>query len=153
PRAAGLLAGRIGTMPAGPVRAAAHLLLSEGADFLAEQEHLTQAITDSAADRGLHAQALARRALLLAIDRVERIAAAEAMAGGALAGGRSAGPDAERRALVALAWARVLRGRAVDDLIARAAALPPGAASLNQSSVDRPAGVRLAFRGELAAAR
>ena len=140
-------------MPAGPARAAAHLLLSEVGLYSVEEEHLAQAITDSAADPGLHAQALARRALLLAIDRVERIAEAGEMAGEALAAARSAGPDAERRALVAMAWARILRGRAVDDLLARAAALPPGTANLNQSSVERQAGVRLAFRGELPRAR
>ena len=153
PRAAGLLAGRIGTMPACPARAAAHLLLSEAGLYSVEEEHLAQAITDSAADPGLRAQALARRALLLAIDRVERIAEAGEMAGEALAAARSAGPDAERRVLVAMAWARILRGRAVDDLLARAAALPPGTANMNQSSVERPAGVRLAFRGELPRAR
>jgi len=54
---------------------------------------------------------------------------------------------------VALAWARVLRGRGVEDLAERSAALPPGTASLYLSSVDRPAGARLAFRGELARAR
>jgi len=69
--------------------------------------------------------------------------------GGVLAGL----PVPQRRALVALAWARVLRGRAVDDLIARSEALPPGTANLYEGAVDRPAGVRLAFRGELAAAR
>jgi DNA-binding CsgD family transcriptional regulator len=46
-----------------------------------------------------------------------------------------------------------MRGRAVGDLAGRAAGLPPGTASLYDSSVDRPAGARLAFRGELAAAR
>ena len=153
PWATGLLAGRIGALPAGPARAAAHLLLSEGADLLAEQEHLAQAISDSAADPGLHAQALARQAMLLAVDRVERVAEAEQVAGQALAAASSAGPDDQRRALVALAWARVLAGRGVEDLAARAAALPPGTTSLYESSVDRPAGVRLAFRGELAAAR
>jgi hypothetical protein len=146
PRAAGLLAGRIAAMPAGPARAAAHLLLGEGADFLAEEEHLAQAITDSAADPGLHAQALARRAALQVVNRVERIAEAEDMAGEALAAARSAGPGAERRALVALAWARILRGRAIDDLITRSAALPPGTANLHEGAVERPAGVRLAFR-------
>jgi DNA-binding NarL/FixJ family response regulator len=153
PRAAALLARRMETLPAGPVRAAAHLLLSEGTDFLTEQEHLAQAITDGAADPGLHAQALARQALLLAVDRVERNAEAEEIAGQALATAPSASPDDQRRALVALAWTRTMRGRSVDDLIARAAGLPPGTTSLYESSVDRPAGVRLAFRGELAAAR
>src|SRR5262249_32991683 len=56
-------------------------------------------------------------------------------------------------ALCGLAGAGVLRGRGSGALAARSAALPPGTASLYESSLDRPAGVRLAFRGELAAAR
>jgi hypothetical protein len=75
------------------------------------------------------------------------------MAGQALAAARSAGPDAERKALVALALARVLRGRGIEDLLERSAALPPGTASLYDSSVDSPAGARLMFRGQLAGAR
>ena len=153
PRVAGLLAGRIGTMPAGPARAAAHLLLGAGADLRGEQEHLAQAIADSAADPGLHAQALAKQAMMLVVNRVQRIADAEQIAGEALAAAGTAGPDAKRRALVALAWARILRGRAIDDLVARSAAVAPGTSSLWDSSVDRPAGVRLVFRGELARAR
>jgi len=115
--------------------------------------HLARAIADSATDPGLRGQALARRAQLQVTARARRIAEAEQMAGQALAAAASAGPDAERRALVALALARVLRGRGVEDLLERSAALPPGTASLFDSSVDGPAGLRLAFRGELAAAR
>jgi len=151
-RATGLLTDRIGALPAGPARAAAYLLLGQGADHAAEEEYLARAIADSAADPGLRGQALARRAALQ-VHRVERIAEAEQIAGQALAAASSAGPDAERRALVALAWARVLRGRGIEDLAERSAALPPGTASLYQSSVDRPAAARLAFRGELARAR
>jgi DNA-binding NarL/FixJ family response regulator len=152
-RATGLLAVRADALPAGPARAAAYLLLGEGADFLAEEEYLARAIADSAAAPGLRAQALARQALVLAVGRVERIAEAERIAGEALATASSAGPDAEGRALVALAWARVLRGHGIEDLRARAAGLPPGTASLYDGAVDRPVGVRLAFRGELARAR
>jgi DNA-binding NarL/FixJ family response regulator len=153
PRATALLTERIGALPAGPPRAAAHLLLGAGAHHSVEEEHLAQAATDSAADPGLRAEALARWAVVLVVNRVRRIAEAGQMAGQALAAASSAGPDAERQALVALAWARVLRGRAVGDLLERAAALPPGTVSLYDGAVDRPAGVRLAFRGELAAAR
>jgi DNA-binding CsgD family transcriptional regulator len=152
-RATGLLTERIGTLPTGPARAAAYFLLAEAADSLTGvEEHLARAIADSAADPGLRGQALARRAMLQVIDRDERIAEAEQMAGQALAAAASAGPDAERRALVALAFARVYRGRGIEDLLARAAALPPGTASL-LTRLDWLAGVRLAFRGELAAAR
>jgi DNA-binding CsgD family transcriptional regulator len=153
PRATELLAGRIGTLPAGPARAAAHLLLADGAPPSVEQEYLAQAVTESAADPGLHSQALARQAIVLAVNRVQTIAQAEQLAGEALGTAASAGPDTERRALVALAWARILRGRAIDDLAAWAAGLAPVTPGLYDSSVDRPAGVRLVFRGELARAR
>jgi len=153
-RATGLLTKRAGELPAGPPRAAAYLLLAEGADSPAGvEEHLARAIADSAADPGLRGQVLARRAFLQVTARVRRIAEAEQMAGEALAAAASAGPDAERRALVALAWARVMRGRGVEDLLDRSKVLPPGTASLYDSSVDGPAGLRLLFRGELAAAR
>jgi DNA-binding NarL/FixJ family response regulator len=153
-RATGLLTERIGTLPAGPARAAVYLLLADGADSLAGvEEHLARAIADSAAAPGLRAQALARRVMLQVTVRARGIAEAEQMAGQAVAAAASAGPDAQRRALVALALARVLRGRGVEDLRERSAALPPGTASLFDSSVDGPAGLRLAYRGELAAAR
>jgi DNA-binding CsgD family transcriptional regulator len=152
-RATALLTERVGALPPGPVRAAAYLLLGEGAELSAEEEYLARAAADSAAAPGLRAQALARRAALQVTTRVARIGQAAQMAGQALAAAPPAGSDAEREALVALAWARVLRGRGVEDLLERSAALSPVTSGLWDSSVDRPAGVRLAFRGELAAAR
>jgi DNA-binding NarL/FixJ family response regulator len=153
PRAAELLRERIDTLPPGSARAAAHLLLAEGAEFSVEEEHLATAIAESAADPGVRARALARRAMLLTVSLVERIVEAERLAGEALVLARPAGPAAERRALAVLAWARVMRGRAVDDLVKRSDELAPIASSLYEDSVERPAGVRLAFRGELARAR
>src|SRR5262249_53004248 len=76
-----------------PARAAAHLLLAEGADYLTVEEHLAQAVTDSAADPGLRAEALAMRALMQ-VQRVEQIAGAEQVASEALAGAGPAGPGA-----------------------------------------------------------
>jgi DNA-binding CsgD family transcriptional regulator len=154
PRATELLSARIDTLPAGPARAAAHLLLADGATTSsADAEHLDKAIAESAGDPGLRAQALARRAARLAINQVQRIVEAEEVAREALITARAADPDAERGALVALAWARVLRGRSVDDLLERSGELSPIATSLYDGSVERPAGVRLAFRGELTRAR
>src|SRR5262249_46450019 len=75
-----------------------HLLLADAGHYSVEEEHLAQAITDSAADPGPRAQALAKRAMLLGVGRVERISEAEDIAGEALAAARSAGPGAERRA-------------------------------------------------------
>jgi DNA-binding CsgD family transcriptional regulator len=118
-----------------------------------EEAHLAHAIAEGVADPGLRAEALAKQAELLAVIRVRRIVEAEELAYESLGAGRSAGPEAECRALVALAWARVMRGCAIDDLVERSAALGPVMLSLNESSLERPAGVRLAFRGELGKAR
>jgi DNA-binding CsgD family transcriptional regulator len=153
PRATELLSDRIDTLPAGSARAAAHLLLADGATFTEEEEHLAKAIAESAGDPGLHAQALARRVERLAINQVQGIVEAERLADEALVTARAGGPDAERRARVALAWARVMRGHPVEDLIERSAEPVPSASSLYDGSVERPAGVRLAFRGELTPAR
>jgi DNA-binding CsgD family transcriptional regulator len=46
-----------------------------------------------------------------------------------------------------------MRGRGIEDLLERSAAVPPGTVSLYHSSVDYQAGVRLTYRGELARAR
>jgi DNA-binding CsgD family transcriptional regulator len=129
------------------------LLLAEAAQTAAEEEHLARAIAESSADPGVRAHALARRTVLLVVNRVERCADAEQMAYEALVSARSADADAERRALVGLAWARVLRGREIDELIQRSAELSDVASDLYESSVERPAGVRLAFRAELTRAR
>jgi DNA-binding NarL/FixJ family response regulator len=151
-RAAELLAPRIDGLATGRSRAAAHLLLGEGAELVPEEEHVERAIAESVGDPDLRAHALARKAVLLSINRVMRIAEAEATALEALEAARSAGPDPERRALAALAWVRIMRGRTVEDLVERAVALPI-TMSLLEGSVERPAGVRLAFRGELEPAR
>jgi DNA-binding CsgD family transcriptional regulator len=153
PQASELLTDRIDRLASGSARASAHLLLAEGAQTSAEEEHLARAIAESAADPGVRAQALAKRAVLLVVHRVERCEDAEQMAYEAVVSARSAGPDEERRALVALAWARIFRGHEIDELIDRSAELSPVASDLYESSVERPAGVRLAFRGELARAR
>jgi DNA-binding CsgD family transcriptional regulator len=152
-RAAELLEERIDALPPGTTRAAAHLLLGEVAEIQVEEEHLEHAIAESAEDPGLHAQALAKRAELMVSIRVERIVEAEQLASEALAVARSAGPDAESRALIALAWARIMRGHAIDDLVERSEGLAPITLSLHESSLERPAGVRLSFRGELTRAR
>src|SRR5262249_15435674 len=119
-----------------------------------EEELLVRAIAESAGDPALHAQALASRAETLAASRVRRIVEAEGLASEALVAAQSAeDPDTERRALLALAWARIMRGHAIDDLVERSAALAPTTLSLYESTLERPAGVRLAFRGELVQAR
>jgi len=153
PDASELLIGRIDRLASGSARSTAHLLLAEAAQTSAEEEHLARAIAESAADPGVRAQALAKRSVRLVVHRVERCEDAEQMASEALASARPAGADAERRALVGLAWARIFRGHEIDELIQRSDELSQVASDLYESSVERPAGVRLAFRAELARAR
>jgi DNA-binding CsgD family transcriptional regulator len=103
---------------------------------------------------------------------VERIREAEAWAREALRLARSAGAAGAAvkwHVLVALAWARTLRGHPVGDQrdladlgdedladlgdLGRHSSEVPEWSGLYESSIDRPAGVRLAFRGEVGPAR
>ena len=150
PRVTELLTPWIDRLPAGRPRARAHLLLGEAADR--HEDHLDRALEQSEDDAALRATALATKATLLALTWVERIEVAEAWAQEALAAAQSAEAEVEQRALVALAWARVLRGRPIEDPRHPLPAAPKGS-SLYESSIDRPAGVRLSFRGEVDQAR
>ena len=152
PRVTELLGPRIGGLPAGGLRAHAHLLLGEDANLLEHEDHLEQALAHSRDDPALRATALATKSLLLAVVRVERISEAEALGAEAQRFARSAGPEVARHAQQSLAWARILGGHPVQELTERA----PGAAgnySLYEISLDRPAAVQLAFAGRTGAAR
>ena len=147
-----LLAPRIGELPAGAMRARAHLLLGEGEGMAGHEHHLEQALADSGNDPALRATALATKSQLLAVVGVERIGEAEALAVEAHRLARTAGPEVVRLAEQSLIWVRVLRGHPVEDLTGHG----PGAAgisSLYESSTDRPAAVQLAFGGRIAEAR
>jgi DNA-binding CsgD family transcriptional regulator/tetratricopeptide (TPR) repeat protein len=152
PRARALLAPRTGDLPAGSARARAHLLLGEAGNIAEHEHHLDRALAEAGAEPALQATALATKSTLLSSVRVERIREAEAyalQACGLAPGGE--GPEG-RHALVALAWARILRGLPVAEQggpVPRALEF----AGLYEGSLDRPAGVRLAFRGEIGAAR
>jgi DNA-binding CsgD family transcriptional regulator len=149
-RATELLAPRIGALPRGRTRAAAHLILAETADSDAHEEHLARAIAESVDDPPLHATALAKKAVSLAVARVEQIAAAEALARRALAVSRSVGPAVDPTVLAALAWARIMRGRPIGPRGNLETA--PAGVSLFEAT-ERPAAVRRTFRGEFGQAR
>ena len=82
------------------------------------------------------------------VIRVARIAEAEAWATEALAAPGSDPAEAERFALYSLAWARALRGRPIDDLRERFAAVAGGVFPVTLSP-ERIAGLRLVWRGEV----
>lgn len=116
------------------------------------ERHLARAYEESADHPGLRAEAAAAQAHATTLARVARIAEAERAALEALPVARAAGPALEREVLGALAWARCLRGLPVDDLLERYRAASDDPVYIYRS-VERPAAVRLTWRGELEAAR
>lgn len=155
-RATNLLSAEADALPSGPTRARAHLLLADS-HFVASHvdefgDHLELAVAESEADPALRALVMARKAQYSAVACVKRIPAAEAWALDALTAARGAGPDVEREVLHGLGWARTLRGRPIDDLRERFGAVS-GDASHILRSLERVAGERHTWRGELTQAR
>ncbi len=154
PRVTELLSPRIEALGSARSRARAHLLLGEAAADLGEHERLLElALDEAAAEPDLRSTALAAKVRLTSLIRVERIREAEEWARQALDLAQSSGSSVQEAwAVHALAWTRILRGRPIDELDFR------GAADLDESdlyhaSLERPAGVRLACRGQVDEAR
>jgi DNA-binding CsgD family transcriptional regulator len=142
-----LLTVNLDTIPAGPPRARAWLLLAEVlyAHLEDYRAHLELARVEAQADPALHALVVAK--MSSAVISVERIADAEARALAVLPAAERAGPEVERAVLFALAWARGLRGQAFDDVCERwnVASDSPGHLA---ESPERVAGQRHVWRGE-----
>jgi DNA-binding CsgD family transcriptional regulator len=142
-------------LPAGPPRARAWLLLSEGADIRTAadyQLHLERAWQECRNDPALRARILAKRSMEISASTLERLPQAEAFAVAAGVVANQAGPYERRLALVAMGWVRGVTGRSLDDICERHRAASPEAAYLAESP-DRVAAQRLVWRGEMAAAR
>ncbi len=150
-----LLTPVVDSLPSGPARARAWFLLT-GGDVRSNREILDlfeRALAESSDDPRLRAAVLGELAANVAAVRVERIAMTEAWAEEALALARSVDADAERPVLYALAWARSLRGRPVDDLCDRFRELTTETAFYMAPSPERVAAQRLVWRGAIADAR
>jgi DNA-binding CsgD family transcriptional regulator len=147
-----LLEAKADELPTARARATAHLLLGHASPLLAEERHLERAIAEGGEDREIRVRALAAKAELLAVARVERIAEAEQIATEAVALAAATTPELELRARVSLAWARIARGLPVEDLASRSGGAR-SAGPLYAFAIERPAAVRLAFRGEVHQAR
>ena len=148
-----LLTAELPALPPGSSRARAWLILSEGAGVQSVadyRDHLERALAEARDDPGLRARIVAK--LSSAVIAVERIPEAEAQLADVLPAARRAGPDVERPVLFALAWARALRGRPVDDLCERFAAASDAPWHLAESP-ERVAGQRLVWRGQVEDAR
>jgi DNA-binding CsgD family transcriptional regulator len=143
-----LLTAEFPALPPGRYRALAHMLIGQAGDFEEDYRRHELALAEAGDDPEVQVGVLVRQAILLAIGRVERLDEAERKARQALDTARTAAPDTEALVLPALAWVSVMRGREVGEVI-------PAAASRTQlldTSVNRPLGVRCAFRGETAQA-
>jgi DNA-binding CsgD family transcriptional regulator len=153
-RVSDLLRPELDSLPPGDARVHAWLALAEsGSRSLAELEHhLESALAESGDDPGLRALVLAKKADHAAASAVSRIRDAEAWADEALRDARPEEPEVEQVALLALAWARSLRGRPIDDLCKRFSATSY-ADSYITSSPLRVAGQRHVWRGEVSEAR
>jgi DNA-binding CsgD family transcriptional regulator len=152
-QAVDLLRAELDGLPSGEARIRAHLILAECARSNgAEPEnkkHVRLALAEAADDPILRARVLPSLAQLAGETKMRE---REALALEALPAAPRAGPGVERDALVALAWARAKRGTAIDDLCARFEAASAADVRITRSP-ERPAAQRLAWRGEVAAAR
>ena len=150
-RVTDLLEPVVETLPAGPVRARAYLLLTAGAlgGWPAIERQLERALGESP-DAPTRAAALARMAQGFAAIRVERIREAEDWALEAVS--TTTTPRVLQSALYALGWTRSLGGHSIDDLCARFRATAEVPFYLAESP-ERVAGQRLVWRGELSDAR
>ena len=150
-----LLTPEVESLPAGTPRAQAWLMLSEGAgsrhmDDLAD--HHRRALAENADDPELRARVLAKQASNAAASTISDLPQAESRALAAVTAAHGAGPDAQRLALYALAWARAMTGRSVDDLCHASQAASDVAAYI-AAAPERVAGQRLLWRGEIPRAR
>jgi DNA-binding CsgD family transcriptional regulator len=146
-----LLLAELDQMPSGEARVRAFLVLAECARSRRsepeQEKYVDLALDEAADDAGLRARVLPAVAQRAGETRMEE---REALALEALSGASGTGPDVERDALVALAWARAKRGMSIDDLCAR---FQSQAYVHVGRSPERPAAQRLAWRGEIAEAR
>ena len=154
-RVTDLLSPELDSLPPGTARGRACLLLSSAA-VTGDNDHLRlyleRALGESGDDPGLRASVLAEISINDAVTLVERIREAEAGAREALRVARNAGPDVQRHALYALAWALSLRGCPIDDVRERFRTASD-AAHYIVGSPERVAGQRLVWRGEVTLAR
>lgn len=152
PRLERLLAAELESLPAGPARARLLLLMPGVVEDNDEvRRHFEQALEESRGDPPLHAAVLGNLSFNAAAVRYERIPEAERWAEEALGPAR-ADPEIEQSVLYALAYARALRGRPLDDLSARFRSIS-GAMSYILASPERIAALRLVWRGEVDPAR
>jgi DNA-binding CsgD family transcriptional regulator len=151
-RALNLLTSRLDQLVDRRARAEAHLTIAVAAEIALGEVHLELALSECGDDPEIRAAVLGQKATMLALTIVARMDVAEALAEEAMSAARLAGPETRLSVLPVLAWTRTLRGRPLTDTDGTPLG---GDARLvwHGGPVDRPAGVRCAFRGEIGDAR
>lgn len=152
-RMTALLREELESLPPGPRRARAWLLLSESEDVSSRQDqdaYLERALTECGEDRNLRAYVLAKQAGQAAAAAVARLDQAEAWSHEAL--GLAQEPMVRRYALWALAWPLGLRGTPLDQLCAQSSVATDPSGYIS-ASPERVAAKQLFWRGELSRAR
>jgi DNA-binding NarL/FixJ family response regulator len=154
-RLADLLTPEIESLPPGELRARAWLMLAEssGSQRMNDLSTLSErALAEGAEDPGLQARALAKQASNAAASTIADIRQAEEWALGAVKASAAAESHVQRTALYALAWARAMSGRDIDDLCRSSRAVSDETAYI-AAAPERVAGQRLVWRGETGRAR
>jgi len=154
-RVTDLLEPEVRSLPEGGPRIRAWLLLSEGGaihSYYDKAFYFDRALAACGSSASLRAEVLARRALTMAAEGVERLGDAEAWALQAIRDAAGVEPETERLALRALSWSRSLRGQPIDELCERFRAVSTATSSM----IDSPeplTGLRRVWRGEVQGAR
>ena len=146
-----LLTSHLEELPKGPLRARALLLRGLASEVAGEMADLELALAEAPDDPEIRADVLKRKAVMYSLSDVHQLDQAEIWSNEALDAARQCGPAVEARARYALDWVRVMRGKPIIEAPATEA-VPP-TLRLYEESLDRPRGVRAAFRGETDDAR
>ncbi len=147
-----LLTAHLHELPHGRPRAMAHLLLGDAADVPGDEAHAELALAEGRDDPEVRGLALAKRSKLASTSEAKDLEQAEAWGLEAVSAAGQVGGHVEEMARNALAWARVVRGSPIDDLISPDPA-PDRERSWPEAAGARILGHRLMFRGEVAKAR
>ena len=148
-----LLMPEVASLPSGAPRARLHIMMAEASNSAIDYDRYRDlALAECEGDPDVRAQAIAGKTTNAAAATVARLREAEASAVAELHAARRAGPEVERQLLYGLSWARIMRGRAIDDLCARFQDVSDGPFFIVQSPI-RVAAQRLVWRGEVGDAR
>jgi hypothetical protein len=145
-----LLEPELDHLPAGPTRARAYLLLAEAGivDHIDDaRTYLDRALEEAGDDPRTRTSALSYGAVHAAVASVATLEAADAMAEQAAREERVE-PAVRRYALFSLAWTRAMRGRDIDDVCERHAAVAVPAEQIYHAVV-RVSALHHMWRGDV----